>query len=149
MLGLELLEFVFKVLNVLLFAFAKGTLRGSILGAPTLTKVRMRAALSGLDRTYDAHIRDALFILLCIRSPSSSVFQLRLGQVCEFDGIDNLGLRVHVLRIGCWAWICVVSAVEATIHLKNLWSVLGVRRASGLRTHHRRAGAWIGGDIIE
>ena len=149
MLGLELLEFVFEVLNVLLFALAKGTLGGSILGAPTLAVVRVRASLSGLDHTYDAHIRDALFILLCIRPSSSSVFQLGLGQVCEFDGIDNLGLRVHVLRIGRWAWVCVVSAAEATIHLKNLWSVFGVSRASGSRTHHRRAGAWIRGDIVE
>lgn len=37
-LGLEFLEFVFEVLNVLLLALAKGALRGSVLGATTLIK---------------------------------------------------------------------------------------------------------------
>lgn len=39
MLCLELLKFVFEVLNVLLFAFAEGALRGSILGAATLLRI--------------------------------------------------------------------------------------------------------------
>ena len=78
-----------------------------------------------------------------MRSPSPSVLQLRLGEVCEFDGVDDLWLRVDVM-IGCWAWVCVVLVVEATIHLKNTWSVLAVGGASVSRTHHRRAGAWIG-----
>ena len=56
MLRLELLEFVFEVLNVLLFAFAKGTLRGPVLGSSTLTAVRMQNGLSRFGRTYDAHI---------------------------------------------------------------------------------------------
>ena len=120
MLGLELLEFVFEVLNVLLFAFAEGTLRGPILSAATLTKVRLQAVLRDLGRTYDAHVRHALFILLSVGSSSSSVFQLRLGEICEFDGIYDLRLRVDVLRIRCWARVCVVSAVEAPIHLQSI-----------------------------
>ena len=39
MLCLELLKFVFEILNVLLFAFAEGALRGSVLGAATLRRV--------------------------------------------------------------------------------------------------------------
>ena len=56
MLRLELLEFVFEVLNVLLFAFAKGTLRGPVLGSSTLITVRMQVGLLGFGHTYDAHI---------------------------------------------------------------------------------------------
>lgn len=100
--------------------------------------------------TYDAHIRDALLILLCIRSPSPSIFQLRLSEVGEFDGVDDLWLRVDELRIGCGAWVRVVSAVEAAIHLgKKIGSVLEGSGASVLRAYHWRAGAWIGGDIVE
>ena len=29
------------------------------------------------------------------------------------------------MRVGCWTGICVVSAVEATIHLRHIGSVLG------------------------
>ena len=65
-LRLELLEFVFEVLNVLLFAFAKGTLRSPVLSSSTLTAVRMQVGLSGFGRTYDAHIGNALFVLLRI-----------------------------------------------------------------------------------
>lgn len=39
MLDFELLKFMFEVLNVLLFALAKGALRGSILGAATLMRL--------------------------------------------------------------------------------------------------------------
>lgn len=39
MLCLELLKFVFEVLNVLLFSFTEGALRSSILGAATLKMV--------------------------------------------------------------------------------------------------------------
>lgn len=94
--------------------------------------------------TYNAHIRDALFILLGIRSPSPSVFYLRLGEICEFDGVDDLWLRVDVLRVGCWAGVRVVSVVEATIHLNQIRSVLGVSGASVSPTYHWRTGAWIG-----
>ena len=66
MFGLELLKFVFEVLNMLLFAFAESTLRSPVLGASTLIAVRRQARLLGLGHTYDAHIRNALLILLCI-----------------------------------------------------------------------------------
>ena len=39
MLCLELFEFVLEMLDVLLLAFAKGALRGSVLGATTLAGV--------------------------------------------------------------------------------------------------------------
>ena len=32
---------------------------------------------------------------------------------------------VDVLRVGCWTWVCVVSAIEAAIHLRYIWSVPG------------------------
>ena len=129
MLGLELLKFVFEVLHVLLFAFAEGTLRSPILSPATLIMIRLQAILPDLGRTYDAHVRHALFVLLRVRSSSSSVFQLRLSEVCEFDGVDDLRLRIDILGIRCWTWVCVVSAVEAPIHLQSIWSVLGFSAA--------------------
>ena len=145
MLLLELLKFVLEVLDVLLFAFAEGPLRRSILGAATLIRVsRRRAALVPFGSTYDAHVRHALFILLCIRSPSPSVFQWRLGEVCEFDRVDDFWLRVDELRIRCWTWVCIVSVVKATIHLKNNSLVLGISGANLSRAYHGRAGARIG-----
>lgn len=105
----------------------------------------MRVAFARVGSNYNAHIRHTLFVLLCIRSPPPSVFQLRMSEVCEFDRVDDLWLRVDVLRKGCWTGVCVVSVVEAAIHLKKIWSVvLGVSGASVSATHHRRAGAWIG-----
>ena len=91
---------------------------------------RVLSALPEFGGTYNAHIRDTLFVLLCIRSPPPSVFYLRLSEVGEFDRVDDLWLRVDVLRIGCCIWVCVVPVVEATIHLKNVPSVLGINGSS-------------------
>ena len=101
---------------------------------------RVLSALPEFGGTYNAHIRDTLFVLLCIRSPPPSVFYLRLSEVGEFDRVDDLWLRVDVLRIGCCIWVCVVPVVEATIHLKNVPSVLGINGSSVSR--HSPSEGW-------
>ena len=101
---------------------------------------RMLSALPDFGGTYNAHIRDTLFVLLSIRSPSSSVFQLGLSEVGEFDRVDDLWFRVDVLRIGCCIWVCVVPMVEATIHLKKVPSVRGTNGSSVSR--HSPSEGW-------
>ena len=101
---------------------------------------RVPSELPDFGGTYNAHIRDTLFVLLCIRSPSPPVFYLGLSEVGEFDRVDDLWFMVDVLRIGSCVWICVVSMVEATIHLKHVPSVLGINGSSVSR--HSPSEGW-------
>ena len=62
----ELLKFVFQVLNVFLFAFAERALRGSILGAATLIRVRKCEWRSRGLEAITMRIFDTLSLSCCV-----------------------------------------------------------------------------------
>ncbi len=61
---LQLFQLVLQTQDMLLFAIAKGALRGSVLCAAALERA-VSAGLSrgGWDRTYGVHIRDSFFLV--------------------------------------------------------------------------------------
>lgn len=90
MLGLKLLKLVFEVLNVLLFALTEGALRGSILGAATLSRV-----LAGVRR------RGRSFKALTMR-----MLETLSVSCCVFDRL----LR----RSSIGGWVRSVNSMELT-----------------------------------
>lgn len=80
-LGLEIFQLLFEVLDVFLLALAEGALRGAVLGAAA-----------------NAHVGDGFFVLDGRRAPSSSVLVLGSREVHEFDRVDNGGLMVNEMR---------------------------------------------------
>lgn len=99
-LGLEIFQLLFEVLDVFLLALAEGALRGAVLGAAALERMLGLGASGGreMGMTYNAHVGDGFFVLDSRRAPSSSVLVLGSREVHEFDRVDNGGLMVNEMR---------------------------------------------------
>lgn len=100
MLGFELLEFVLQVLDVLFFALTKGALAGAILGPAANAHVRrcVFAVLGGGAGVLTVWLLGGLGLLRAL--PSGSVVGLDLGQVGEFDRIDDMRLWLRAVVVG-------------------------------------------------
>lgn len=99
-LGLEIFQLLFEMLDMLLLALAESALRGAVLGAAALERVLGPGAGDGrgFGQTYNAHVGDGFFVLGGGGAPSSSVLMLGSGEVHKFDRVDNGGLMVEEMR---------------------------------------------------
>lgn len=83
-----------ELLDVLLFALAEGSLRGSILCASPLERERLvcicvQAAGYRWGAAYDAHVGYGLFVLRGRRPPSSPILVQRGCEVHKFNRVGD------------------------------------------------------------